>query len=69
MQLDDSYYLDSENPDVVTQSRIVTYGFAGTIDIIIADEAIFESYAYNSFFPYSYSCSVCYGIGCSWKHP
>lgn len=50
MQFDDSYYLNAENPDLTTQSKITTYSFAGTLDVIIADEDIFESYAQNAVF-------------------
>ena len=50
MQFDDSYYLNPENPDLTTQSKITTYSFAGTLDVIIADEDVFESYAQSSCF-------------------
>lgn len=47
---DDSFYLNPENVDLTTQSKIATYAYANSLDVIIADEDMFEYYVNEGYF-------------------
>lgn len=51
--IDTSLYLDDENPSEATmasEQKMVAYAFSGELDIIIAQEDVFERYAKQGYF-------------------
>lgn len=50
MLFDDSFYLEADNIDLITQSKIATYTYAGSLDVIIADEDVYQYYVDQGYF-------------------